>query len=69
MGSPKRSSRARISMPASERAKLFVPFSALRGLEEALCRAERDVEAGISPNSPTFAQKSERARASRSGQA
>ncbi len=35
---------SRNKMPASERAKQFMPFSALKGLPEALARAEREVE-------------------------
>lgn len=36
-------SKPRIKMPVSERAKQFMPFSALKGLEEALREKERIV--------------------------
>ena len=37
-------SEKRFKMPREERAKIFMPFSALRGLEEALEEKRREVE-------------------------
>jgi hypothetical protein len=36
--------RMRPRMPMSERAKIFMPFNALRGLDEALRRVEEEAE-------------------------
>lgn len=46
----------RAPMPVSERAKLFVPFSPLRGFEEALRRVEMEAEAGAAVRCRAFAQ-------------
>ena len=42
--------KARDKMPVSQRAKQFMPFAAVVGLEEALRRKEAEVDEKFKPN-------------------
>lgn len=41
--------KQRVKMPVSQRAKQFMPFAAVKGLEEAIAREEQDMKRGERP--------------------